>query len=591
MANQIDFSKEASLARLLNNLQEEPLFKKVSDSSVAASFLKAIAKENELNVQGIVIAGQEASWSSASNVTSLLAKAEVLSYVPHRKVGSIGRLLLSTGENFDQANIYPYPIDIPFGTLFSSSNLKFTNTESYVIPANHEATNSPFEIPIVQGYPQVVNYVSPVTEDYATISIKGNSIEDRNIFVTVNGVPWTKVNSLRDSIAEADTIFTVSTLPNELGIDINFGNEVYGKRLNLNDEVRITYLITEGVQGNILSSDIITNVDDIIYDSQGNEVSLICTNSGAITGGKDYEDKESIRRNAPSFQQTKNSLTSKPDYENFLNSEEFPYLDKVVVWGASEINEDNNNAPGTYISIEANNIYIAGISFTGQQATEYETILRTLLEPKKGPTVLIKIVEINVIYVVFHVEAFIRDGSYTLKTVKDNITAILQDTYSLKKMDFREDINNSQFVAAINSANGLHHHITTLTYFIENTLKGLTTPIAIYMESLTPLSVNLYFKHSSDLSYSLVAVTSTSTQYVENIVGVDDYTGLISGSIDLRFGVGSFSILEGSLPYSLEEYSYRLDFGTESTDALLMKRNQILTFGEAIIDAKYDEVY
>lgn len=591
MDNIVDFSKEASYSRLINFLKEEPLFGKITDNSSVAALLKAVAKENELNSLGYFVNIQETSWKNAVNRKSLEARTDLLSYVPHRRVGSIGDLLLTTGPDFNQSNLWPNSIDIPLGSVFSSSDLKFTVMDAYLIPPNYESGGTPFSIPVVQGFPQELNYTVGQTEDYATVSIAGNSIENENILVWVNGILWEKKDSLRDAVDPASKIYTVTNLTDEGGININFGNESFGKRLDAADNLRVLYIITAGVSGNISSEGIVTTVDSIIYDSQGGEVPLICTNRESLTGGKDYEDIESIREFAPTTQQIKYSIISIPEYEAYLAGGDFPYLDKVVVWGATEINEDNKNAPGTFIASEDNKIYIAGISKTGQQATEYELELREALSDKKSPTALIQLKDVNVIFVTFNVEAFVRDQTYNLKTVRENIESVLETEYSLENQEFRQDINNSSYVAVINSADGVHHHITTLSYFKEDELPGLVIPLEIDMEDIVATETTFLLKHSSESVYTLVANTVVDTSVTDNFEGVGAFVGDISGSIDLRFGVGSITIEAGALANPVDEYTFRINFNTTASDALLTKRNQILLFGEAITDAKYDEVY
>lgn len=586
-----DYSQDASFERLMSNLAEEETFQNVTRSSVLAAIMRAVAKEGAYRYIGALSAVHEATWETATNVESLSAKSKVLAYNPHRQIGSSGVLQISTGENFDQFNLYPYSIDIPFGSLFEVGGYLFTNLKAYEIPANYEAGDNRFEIDVVQGTPQTINYSPTVTEDYAQISIAGDDVEDINILVWVNGNEWTKVDSLRESTEESAHIFSVTTLKEQAGVTINFGNDVFGKRIEAGDTIKIIYLSTDGEAGNIPSANTESKVISVLYDSENNVVPAICTNPKALSGGKDYESIESIRRNAPIYQQNKKALVSIPQYEEYLNSEEFPYLDKVAVWGASEVNEDNNNAPGTYIANEANNIYIAGVSYLGEDAIDYEITIRETLDLLKSPTALIQITKVNVIRVVFHITAFVTSANYTLKKVKDNIEEVLSDGYSLVKMAYKQNINQSQYVSLINTAEGLHHHITTLSYYQQEDFEGLVTPIEIYMENITKDSLEIYVKHSSEDLWTQISTVADDTTYVQSIIGLGDYVGLVSGSIDIRYGLGSFTIEEGALPNPIEEYEYRVAFKTDTVDALLTKRNQLLVFGEAITDASYEGMY
>lgn len=591
MASPIDFSQEASFARMLNNLQEETLFTKVTDNSVAASFLKAVAKENAYNYLGFTANIMETSWDNAVNASSLLAKTKLLEYTPHRKVGAIGSIKVSAGPDFLQPNIYPRDIDIPLGSVFSGGGLQFTVVSGSVIPANYEAASDPFTVDVVQGYPEIVNYTVSQTEDYAKISLAGDSIEENNIFVWVNGVSWSRVDSLRSSPLSADTIFSVDTLPDHLGVSLNFGNEVFGKRLDVYDEVRIMYLVTAGSNGNVASSGVVDTVDSVMYDIDNNVVELVCSNQGAIKGGKDYESLSSIRDFAPSNQQVKTSVNSIPEYVSYLNGGDFPFLDKTVVWGASEINEDNNNAPGTYIASEDNKVYIAGISYDGNQATDYEETLRASLDLKKGPTALIQVVDVNLIYVWFHVTAYVRDLTYTLKQVRENVRNVLQTEYTLENRSFKEEVNNSQFVAVISSANGVHHHVSDISFFKQEKLPGLVIPIKFDMEDIVSNNSKLYIKHVDDTDFTLIANAEPDTTYVDSFIGVGAWASNVFGGFDIRNGNGSVTLNSPLLPLGEDNYEYKLTFDTNNTDAILTKRNQLLVYGDVTTEAKYDKVH
>lgn len=91
------------------------------------------------------------------------------------------------------------------------------------------------------------------------------------IEVMVNGEKWERMDSLYDLGPEAKQYFVRTAL--KKGFDLIFGNGQYGKALQENDVVTVTYLLHSGEQGNINSNEAVSfEFVSSLKDSLGNDV-------------------------------------------------------------------------------------------------------------------------------------------------------------------------------------------------------------------------------------------------------------------------------------------------------------------------------
>ena len=83
-----------------------------------------------------------------------------------------------------------------------------------------------------------------------TINVKFSGDCDlKYLEVTVNGEPWERCESLYDCTADGKQYIVKNSFSR--GIDVIFGNDAHGRALQLNDEVKVTYLLHDGELGNI----------------------------------------------------------------------------------------------------------------------------------------------------------------------------------------------------------------------------------------------------------------------------------------------------------------------------------------------------
>ena len=572
-------------ARVLSKLDGENLLL----FSTNSAFLEAAAEEFADADMYDEFLTREAVWETAQGYNSIMKQVSFYDYKPHRKVGSTGYIRVSTSKTFDGS--WGTNITIPKFTQMSGGGLTFLSKESTYLAANADYV----DIPVIQGEKteKTVEITSTAYPElrYASIAIKDPDIENSLYSVKVNGVLWTEVNSIRLATSNEDLYYTLQTLSDFSGVEITFGNGVFGKKLEYGDIVTFEYLQTKGEDGNVLSGGIITSVDTALKDESGTDVELFCTNLDALVGGSDYESVESIRSTAPLSFQTGNRAISSSDYATLIKQTNL--VDKVQVWGEKEINEDAGNKPGTYVEASENLIYITGITVDPETgiglplSESSKSLIREALNDKKGTTDILQFVDTQVVYITFESEVYISNTKYSSEQVIGNIHNALASEYSLSKAAYKKNLYFSDYYKTIDAAEGVDHHRTTLSFseFFKFSSAYLVS-MNINLANIMPGTVKLYIRDTAaDGEWSQLGHDNGSGILIGDQINPDDPS---QGSYDLNSA--TISYIDGAIgdiiiTYGLNQpfsnYEIRVDFAlqdSEEGDLNLKYRQQLFAF-------------
>lgn len=572
-------------ARVLSKLDGENLLL----FSTNSAFLEAAAEEFADADMYDEFLTREAVWETAQGYNSIMKQVSFYDYKPHRKVGSTGYIRVSTSKTFDGS--WGTNITIPKFTQMSGGGLTFLSKESTYLAANANYV----DIPVIQGEKteKTVEITSTAYPElrYAAIVIKDPDIENSLYSIKVNGVLWTEVNSIRLATSNEDLYYTLQTLSDFSGVEITFGNGVFGKKLEYGDIITFEYLQTKGEDGNVLSGGIITSVDTALKDESGTDVELFCTNLDALVGGSDYESVESIRSTAPLSFQTGNRAISSSDYATLIKQTNL--VDKVQVWGEKEINEDAGNKPGTYVEASENLIYITGITIDPETgiglplSESSKSLIREALNDKKGTTDILQFVDTQVVYVTFESEVYISNTKYSSEQVIGNIHRALASEYSLSEATYKKNLYFSDYYKTIDAAEGVDHHRTTLSFseFFKFSSAYLVS-MNINLANIMPGTVKLYIRDTAaDGEWSQLGHDNSSGILIGDQIDPDDPS---RGSYDLNSA--TISYIDGAIgdiiiTYGLNQpfsnYEIRVDFAlqdSEEGDLNLKYRQQLFAY-------------
>ncbi|KKM77099.1 hypothetical protein LCGC14_1373470 [marine sediment metagenome] len=503
---------------------------------------------------------RETKWTLAQNKTSLIVQSDILRYKPHRKIGAIGTIKVSSSSTFD--SIYALNIPVPKYTVFSNDDdIKVSTT----IGENLLASESYRELAVVQGTPKTATFIAN-GDNYETFTISNDSFASAYYEIYVNDVLWTEVNDLRSS-SSIDTDYEFNNLLDFTGIKIKMGNDIFGKKLANGDVILIKYIETLGIEGNVLSTGIITTVESTITDIDDEKVELYCTNTVRIDGGLGVEALEDIRTDAPTIFQAGNRASAKEDYKIIAKQHEYVY--KITCWGVYEYNLDNNLDLWTFLDNEENVVNLSAITSGGLNLTDAQkSVVITYLNNFKSPTDIVQFTDVEFIYMIFNVQTFVLDRSNPLSTVKAAILANLLTEYDYTTMDFEINVYETNWKSFIEDIIGVDHH----TSYIE--IYGLYTFESAYQSSfalslfpVTESTIKIYISTDEE-TYTLIGTDDGLGEFTEES-GYD----LVGSTIN--YETGAILLIVGSgLDETYTDYTIKVIYRIDDDDLEFNKRYQ-----------------
>lgn len=141
-------------------------------------------------------------------------------------------------------------------------------------------------------------------------------------------------NNILD-VTESSKVFFIQEIEDER-YELIFGDGVFGQRLVENNYIEVSYLISNGKEGNGFSS---FNFSGILVDGNGSSiaenVSLITTNLSS-SSGSEIESVNSIRNFAPRAYASQNRAVTASDYETLI-PKIYSEAESVSAFGGEEL--------------------------------------------------------------------------------------------------------------------------------------------------------------------------------------------------------------------------------------------------------------
>lgn len=165
-------------------------------------------------------------------------------------------------------------------------------------------------------------------------------IDNDRIYVTVNGENWSKIESLYDMNANSKHFLVRTNMDG--GVTILFGNGYFGKIPTNGSLIEISYVVSDGFNGNlnnVSNSTTFKFIDNTITelgeDLDLNSVATVSMKSPIILGS-DSEDVELTKLIAP-YMSKSFVLANSNNYKHFLSR--FDFLSTIEVWN-TDVNEN-----------------------------------------------------------------------------------------------------------------------------------------------------------------------------------------------------------------------------------------------------------
>jgi len=199
----------------------------------------------------------ELNINEATRLTSVYSLASLSGHNPSRAVSAIGEISLSTNT---EAINSPYDLVI-VPNLSRIKNLNNGLTYLMDLPQDEikfslSGKDNGVNIQIRQGIIETQTVIARgvPTESFSIGSPQNFYIDNFYINVYVNGEKWTKYDSILDMPREEKAYLVKTGITS--GIDLYFGNGNFGKIPNRGAEITVEYLVTEGANGNIRTTDL-----------------------------------------------------------------------------------------------------------------------------------------------------------------------------------------------------------------------------------------------------------------------------------------------------------------------------------------------
>ena len=314
-------------------------------ASPFAQILEVLTELTNLVFFYIEDATVEQNILTAQNPESIYGLSRLAGHDPFRGSSAVGeiRVRLSTsafGEIAGDA------LNIPANTIITASN----NGLDYVLKTNAdqfriEKSNADYiYIPVTQGAVESQT-VTGTGENLQSFNIIVKRTTDHGaVKVAVNGVPWTKYDSLYDMKADTKGYLVKTGITG--GLDIYFGNGSFGIIPVAGASISIEYVITDGSAGNLAGTkDLNFKFKTDGFDSLGNPHNLNdmleASFSIAPSMGAEPESVELTKLIAP-LQSQSFVLATPRNYEAFLAKYGmFSYLDVYNTTDDGYIDDDN----------------------------------------------------------------------------------------------------------------------------------------------------------------------------------------------------------------------------------------------------------
>ena len=260
------------------------------------------------------------SKKAAKATVSFFVDTSVLSTKP--KTLTLRAGLVAVSDQFGGSNYtFCIPEDITVNVV--SETAFFTDIEIY------EGTFLSKEFTVDVSDIDQRFIVPNANVDTSTLVVK---VKDFDFALTA--VTYSLVDTIID-ITSSSTIYLLQEVADEK-YELLFGDGVFGKRLENNNVVTATYVITNGADAN--------GVDSFTFSGRlvDNENRVVTTGvspisvTNASTGGGAIESVDSVRNYAPKNYAAQNRAVTPTDYETIIKKV-FPETESSIVYGGEEV--------------------------------------------------------------------------------------------------------------------------------------------------------------------------------------------------------------------------------------------------------------
>lgn len=352
--------------------------------------------------------------------------------------------------------------------------------DDIIIPAGQTINTS---IIGLEGKTNVETFIA-TGEVSQKILLNGPVIYD-SIQVLVDGAAWQRVSYFTDSNPRAEFLVEFDSKYNA---NIIFGNNSAGLIPNNGSNIKITYRVGGGVEGNIVTGAIETqkmaSVTGLDYS-----VPVILRNYTKGEYGYAGDTIEDIRRNLPRYQKTQNRAVSGEDYKNLCDLYSTPYNGKV---GKSTVALRHHGCAGNVLDIFV--LAKDGENGLAKPSNELKVSLYEYLSNIKMLTDYVCVRDGVIVYVDVSVE-IILDRFYRKfeEEFREGIQIRLASFFSLSNWEYGETLTDVDIIKVLSDIK----QITSfeINFSTSNPDNGGTLVVTDYYEIIRPDTITTSFMY------------------------------------------------------------------------------------------------
>jgi hypothetical protein len=319
------------------------------EGSNLSSILDVLAYNTYITSYNANMVANEVFIDTATLRENVIALARNIGYTPKSRKAATSAITFFV----DTTNITPVPASLTLrkGTIVASQGVfgggsgSFCILDDITVPVVNKVASFN-NIPIYEGTVIEKNFTYSARNPQQKFILPNIGIDTELIRVGVrnnSSSTATVKYSLQDSlfyIGSESKVYFLQEVSDER-YELFFGDGSFGKKLDDQNYITVTYLTTNGDAGNGFSQ--FSFNGRITYARDGNEYTVttgisLVTPEFSSRGGSAIEGVESVRKYAPKIYSTQNRAVTADDYETLIPARIYPDTESISVFGGEELN-------------------------------------------------------------------------------------------------------------------------------------------------------------------------------------------------------------------------------------------------------------
>ena len=386
------------------------------EGSNFSTIIDILAYNTYISSYNTNMVSNEVFLDSATLRENVVSRAKEIGYTPRSRTAA--RANISFSVDTTNLPINPITLTLKKGVVansnaFNGTSYTFCILEDIVAPVvNNVATFN--NVSIYEGSYIVQNFT--VVSDTSKFVLDNEGIDTSLVQVLIRESDLTNVtqkyNLVKNlfNVKPDSKVFFIQEIEDER-YQLLFGDGVFGKKLETNTLIEAAYIISNGEDGNGISS---FNFNGRIFDNNGrvvnSDISTITTNTASF-GGKAIESISSIKKFAPLNYSTQQRAVTASDYEAII-PQIYPEAESVSAFGGETLNPPKYGK--VFISIKP----INGPFVSNGVKDNIKTILRRYAVGGIVP----EIIDLKYLYIEFESSVYYNSNfSTTPETLKTTV--------------------------------------------------------------------------------------------------------------------------------------------------------------------------